>query len=117
MRLIAWFVFTSLAAAVLLGSCVTPQSERQNALVLPSEVVSRQAESNGYAGPQACAQCHSKNYSDYRASAHPKKLRPAAEARAFLTRCSTATPRQPKSTSHTAAAPRVSREGRPEGRR
>ena len=83
MRLIAWFAFTSLAAAVLLGSCVTPQSERQNALVLPSEVVSSQAESNGYAGPQACAQCHSKNYNDYRASAHPKKLRPAAEARAF----------------------------------
>jgi Cytochrome c3 len=83
MRLIAWFAFTSLAAAVLLASCVTPQSEVQNALVLPSEVVSSQAKSNGYAGPQACAQCHSKNYNDYRASGHPKKLRPAAEARAF----------------------------------
>ncbi len=55
----------------------------EKALLLPSEKVSREAKAKGYAGPQACAECHSDKYNDYRASGHPKKLRPAAEARAW----------------------------------
>ncbi|NIO07691.1 MAG: hypothetical protein GTO40_06655, partial [Deltaproteobacteria bacterium] len=52
-------------------------------LTLPSEVVSSDAKARGYAGPQVCARCHVDKYNDYRASGHPKKLRPAAEARAW----------------------------------
>ena len=73
----------------LLPSCtVAPMKDGSEAggrsvLVLPSEQVSPQARAQGYAGPQACAQCHIDRYNDYRASGHPKKLRPAAEARAW----------------------------------
>ena len=55
----------------------------EKVLPLPSEKVSREAKAKGYTGPQACAECHSDKYNDYRASGHPKKLRPAAEARAW----------------------------------
>jgi hypothetical protein len=50
---------------------------------LPSESVSAQAKAKGYAGAQACAVCHAEKYDDSRASGHTKKLRPAAEARAW----------------------------------
>lgn len=51
-------------------------------LPLPSEQVTPHARDLGYAGPAACAQCHTTYYDSYRASGHPHKLRPAAEARA-----------------------------------
>ena len=65
----------------LLASGVTWADEK--ALPLPSEKVSREAKAKGYAGPETCAECHINKYDDYRASGHPKKLRPAAEARAW----------------------------------
>ncbi|MBI4591442.1 MAG: hypothetical protein HY725_21655 [Candidatus Rokubacteria bacterium] len=52
-------------------------------LVLPSENVAAKGQAMGYVGPQACLRCHSDRYDDYRASGHPKKLRPASEARAW----------------------------------
>lgn len=55
----------------------------EKVLPLPSEKVSSEAKAKGYAGAQACAECHIDKYNDYRASGHPKKLRPAAEARAW----------------------------------
>lgn len=66
----------------LLGFGVSP-AQTEKSLQLPSEKVSPQAQAKGFAGPQACMQCHSDKYDDYRASGHPKKLRPAAEARAW----------------------------------
>lgn len=36
----------------------------------------------GYAGSQTCGTCHQKIYDTFRATGHPVKLRPAAEARA-----------------------------------
>lgn len=72
-----------LVAVLLAAGCATAQSQRDKVLALPSERVSPEAKAKGYAGPQACAQCHGDKYDDYRASGHPKKLRPAAEARAF----------------------------------
>ena len=71
-----------IAAAVLLLSGAA-DAQGGKVLPLPSEKVSPQAQAKGYAGPQACVQCHSEKYDDYRASGHPKKLRPAAEARAW----------------------------------
>jgi hypothetical protein len=72
-----------LLAVVALVGCATADSQRARALMLPSERVSAEAKAKGYAGPQACVACHSNKYDDYRMSGHPKKLRPAAEARAF----------------------------------
>jgi hypothetical protein len=50
-------------------------------LKLPSEVVSDTWAAKGYVGPRACLSCHERLYSYYRDHGHPKKLRPAAEAR------------------------------------
>lgn len=49
--------------------------------LLPSEQVTAEALARGYAGPAACRECHAAQYDAYRASGHPSKLRPAAEAR------------------------------------
>jgi hypothetical protein len=67
---------------VLLGGCAAQMAaDGKMVLTLPSEVVSDQWAAKGYVGPQTCAACHQQVYNYYRDSGHPKKLRPAAEAR------------------------------------
>ncbi len=77
---LSWLSAIFFLAGVFLASTVTAA---EVGLTLPSEMVSSEAKAKGYAGAQACAQCHIDKYNDYRASGHPKKLRPAAEARAW----------------------------------
>ena len=72
----------TISIAMLLGVGVS-HAQADKVLPLPSEKVSPQAGAKGFAGPQACVACHSDKYDAYRASGHPKKLRPAAEARAW----------------------------------
>ncbi len=88
----SWLFIGSIALAggTFLAACATDGSglsmvggSAKPSLMLPSEQVSAAAAAKGYAGPQACAGCHSEQYNHYRMSGHPKKLRPAAEARAF----------------------------------
>ena len=52
-------------------------------LTLPTEIPAAPAAAKGYVGAQACAMCHEQIYNYYRDHGHPKKLRPAAEARAW----------------------------------
>ena len=52
-------------------------------LRLPSEIPAEPAAAKGYVGAQACATCHEQIYNHYRDHGHPKKLRPAAEVRAW----------------------------------
>jgi hypothetical protein len=73
--------FAALTFAIVL--VVRDGWAQEEALLLPSEEVSASAKSKGFAGAQACAKCHVDKYNDLRASGHPKKLRPAAEARAW----------------------------------
>jgi hypothetical protein len=76
-------LWVGVAAIVLLPAAGATLAFEKPSLLLPSEQVSPAAQTKGYAGPQACAVCHASHYNDYRASGHPKKLRPAAEARAW----------------------------------
>jgi Cytochrome c554 and c-prime len=55
--------------------------EGKMTLKLPSEVVSDTWAAKGYVGPRACLSCHEQIYGYYRDHGHPKKLRPAVEAR------------------------------------
>lgn len=82
-RSLAWTL--AAAAAVVLVAGGVAWGAEDKVLFLPSEKVSAEAQAKGYAGPEACAECHPDKYNDYRASGHPKKLRPAAEARAWGT--------------------------------
>lgn len=72
-----------LAVVPLVFVLVAGSAWAHEVLTLPSEKVSAEAKAKGYAGPQTCRQCHSDTYDDYRASGHPKKLRPAGEAQAW----------------------------------
>jgi len=75
----------SLIALVLAGCAAQMGADGKMVLKLPSEVVSDQWAAKGYVGPQACATCHEQIYNYYRDHGHPKKLRPAAEAREWGT--------------------------------
>jgi hypothetical protein len=66
---------------VLAGCAAKMAADGHMTLRLPSEVVSGPWAAKGYVGPRACAACHSATYAYYRDHGHPKKLRPAAEAR------------------------------------
>ena len=77
-------LFCSFATLSLLGLLAFgTASAAEKVIALPSEKLSPEAQAKGFAGPQACVGCHSEKYDDYRASGHPKKIRPAAEARAW----------------------------------
>jgi nitrate/TMAO reductase-like tetraheme cytochrome c subunit len=78
-----YFIIFGLAVLSLVLVSDGVWAAEQGAITLPSERVSAEAKAKGYAGAQACADCHIDNYNDYRASGHPKKLRPAAEVRAW----------------------------------
>lgn len=73
----------AVASIALVPGSHVAEAQRGQPLVLPSETASPRAQASGFAGPQACVPCHGDKYDDYRASGHPKKLRPAAEARAW----------------------------------
>ncbi|MGE5849046.1 MAG: multiheme c-type cytochrome [Candidatus Methylomirabilota bacterium] len=75
----------SLVALVLAGCATQMGADGKMVLKLPSEVVSDPWAAKGYVGPQACATCHEQIYNYYRDHGHPKKLRPAAEAREWGT--------------------------------
>jgi hypothetical protein len=81
-RVIYFIIFGHAVLSLALVSDGVWSSE-QTAISLPSERISSEAKAKGYAGARACADCHIDKYNDYRASGHPKKLRPAAEARAW----------------------------------
>ncbi|HET7876508.1 MAG TPA: hypothetical protein VFN71_13390, partial [Methylomirabilota bacterium] len=74
-----WSLGVGGIALVVVG-CAAGMGGRA-ALVLPSERVSEAWADKGFVGPQRCAQCHSQVYNYYRDHGHPKKLRPATEAR------------------------------------
>jgi hypothetical protein len=63
----------------LLFSCV-PAISQPKAEALKSEVPSAEMAKIGYVGPAVCATCHLEIYNNYRATAHPFKIRPAEEA-------------------------------------
>lgn len=67
--------------AVLAGCATEMGADGRLALRLPSEVLSDSWAAKGYVGPRACLACHEQQYNYYRDHGHPKKLRPAAEAR------------------------------------
>lgn len=67
----------------LVGCAAQLVPDGSGALRLPSEAVSAAWAAKGYVGPRACLSCHEQIYSYYRDHGHPKKLRPAAEARAW----------------------------------
>ncbi|MEW6374943.1 MAG: multiheme c-type cytochrome [Thermodesulfobacteriota bacterium] len=73
-----WLILTLLVLSgfVIFGSQIMAEK-----LVLRSETPSPEMAKKGYVGPQKCAECHQKIYNDYRATAHPYKLRPVEEAR------------------------------------
>jgi len=78
------FLFGISILGLLLAGCAAQMgADGKMVLKLPSEVVSDQWAAKGYVGPQACVACHSQAYDFYRDHGHPKKLRPAAEARAW----------------------------------
>ena len=66
---------------VLLGCVMIASQTGAGKIVLRSETPSPEMAKKGYVGPQKCAECHQAIYNDYRATAHPYKLRPAEEAR------------------------------------
>ena len=67
----------------LVGCAAQLGADGKAVLKLPTEVPSQQAAAKGYVGAQACAACHAQVYDYYRDHGHPKKLRPAAEVRAW----------------------------------
>ncbi len=77
--LVVGFALSVAAAGTVLAQL---KKSATDPMLLPSEQVTAEGIERGYAGPSTCAQCHVTQYGDYRASSHPKKLRPAAEARA-----------------------------------
>lgn len=81
---VARLVAVSAVAFSILTFVTTSPAPAQDPapMALPSEQVSDAARERGFAGPAACARCHATQYDALRASGHPKKLRPAAEARA-----------------------------------
>ncbi|MBW2123401.1 MAG: hypothetical protein JRH07_16385 [Deltaproteobacteria bacterium] len=68
-------------ALVFAGCVVTASRTGAGRIILKSETPGPQWAKKGYVGPQKCAECHQDTYNDYRATAHPYKLRPAEEAR------------------------------------
>jgi hypothetical protein len=75
MRLNQWLIF----ALVLFSGCIHITNEL-NPGISKSEIPSIEMAKKGYVGPFICASCHQEIYNDYRATAHPFKLRPADEA-------------------------------------
>jgi hypothetical protein len=75
------FLCCLVAAAGLAGCAAQTGADGRMVMTLPSEVVSTPWEAKGYVGPRACLSCHEQLYSFYRDHGHPKKLRPALEAR------------------------------------
>ena len=72
------FLLCGIAMVGVLAGCAG-----QMVLRLPSEIPAEPAAAKGYVGAQACATCHEQIYNHYRDHGHPKKLRPAAEVRAW----------------------------------
>jgi hypothetical protein len=68
-------------ALALAGCAAQTGADGKMVLKLPSEVVWDQWAAKGYVGPRACLSCHEQIYNYYRDHGHPKKLRPATEAR------------------------------------
>ncbi len=69
-----WLILMFLVFA---GCAMVASQMAGGKIVLRSETPAKE----GYAGPQKCAECHLDIYDDYRATAHPYKLRPVEEAR------------------------------------
>ena len=66
---------------ILFGCAMIATQSGATKIVLRSETPSPEMAKKGYVGPQRCAECHQGVYNDYRATAHPYKLRPVEEAR------------------------------------
>jgi len=77
MRRKKWLILMFL----LLVGCAMIAGKGGKMIVLRSETPSPEMAKKGYVGPQKCAECHLAIYDDYRATAHPYKLRPVEEAR------------------------------------
>lgn len=75
-RLCPWG-FLAAAVALLAGCAAEPAGK----VVLPSAIPAGTFAEKGYVGPERCAACHEQIYNYFRDHGHPKKLRPAAEAR------------------------------------
>ena len=75
-----WAPGVGAVALVVVGCAAGMGAGGRTALILPSEHVSDAWADKGYVGPRARA-CHSQVYNYYRGHGHPKKLRPATEAR------------------------------------
>ena len=81
-RLWSPLVLPVILCAVGLAACATEMgADGKMTLKLPSEVVAGPWADKGYVGPRACLSCHEQIYNYYRDHGHPKKLRPATEAR------------------------------------
>jgi hypothetical protein len=81
-RFSSGLILPLIVLTVVLAGCATQMgADGKMMLKLPSEVVSGPWADKGYVGPRACLSCHEQIYNYYRDHGHPKKLRPAAEAR------------------------------------
>lgn len=76
-----WFIAVCALPLLLVGCAGQMGADGHMVLKLPSEVLADQWAAKGYVGPRACLACHEQIYNYYRDSGHPKKLRPATEAR------------------------------------
>jgi hypothetical protein len=74
-------VVCCIAPLALIGCAAQMGADGRMELKLPSEALSDQWMAKGYVGPRACMACHEQVYNYYRDHGHPKKLRPATEAR------------------------------------
>src|SRR5574341_540849 len=74
-------LFGAMVLSLTLVGCASQMGASGKVLQLPSEMLAEQWAAKGYVGPRTCTACHEQIYDYYRDHGHPKKLRPAAEAR------------------------------------
>jgi len=77
MTAIFWVFFSTIC--LFLSGC-TRTFDFSPSKIMKSEIPDPDMVARGYVGPSVCAECHMDIYRDYRATAHPFKIRPAEEA-------------------------------------